>query len=137
MLARVLTVTSRCSIERDEQIDLVFGMQVSFEQSYTVLRGNLGIYKNNGTSFWNFFIKHILWKLRHGISIIKRVSLRKVDAQSTTSLHYLQVLTTVVHNSDRQTLTTARFHRAGQLASADTCIKPISESYYVNQSDNH
>ena len=37
MLARVLTVTSRCSIERDEQIDLVFGMQVSFEQSYTVL----------------------------------------------------------------------------------------------------
>ena len=42
MLARVLamalclSVTSRCSIETDGWINLVFGMKASFDQSYTV-----------------------------------------------------------------------------------------------------
>jgi len=45
MLARVLamalrltvsvSVTSRCSVETDERIELVFGMEVSFHLSYT------------------------------------------------------------------------------------------------------
>jgi len=42
MLARVLavsvclSVTSRCSIEWNEWINLVFGMEASFDQSYNV-----------------------------------------------------------------------------------------------------
>ena len=45
MLARVLAmalclciclVTSRCSIKRDERINLLFGIEASFDQSYTV-----------------------------------------------------------------------------------------------------
>jgi len=46
MLAQVLamtlclsvSVTSRCSIEMDGQIELVFGMYASFDISYAVLR---------------------------------------------------------------------------------------------------
>ena len=50
-----LSVTSRCSIKRGERTNLVFGMEASFDQSYTVIQENLGTYKNNGTSLWNFF----------------------------------------------------------------------------------
>ena len=49
MLARVLamalcppvcvcvSVTSRCSIKRDKRINVLFGMEVSFDQSYSVI----------------------------------------------------------------------------------------------------
>ena len=40
----------RCSIETTEQMELVFGMWASFHPSYTVLKGNSVISKNNGTS---------------------------------------------------------------------------------------
>jgi len=40
-----LSVTSRCSIETDGWVDLVFGMEASFNQLYTVSKGNSGIYK--------------------------------------------------------------------------------------------
>ena len=58
---------------------------VSFHPSYIVLKGNLVISKNNGTSFWNFVLNSRLRKFRHGISIVEtcyQLSLRKVDAQS-------------------------------------------------------
>jgi len=32
-----LSVTSRCSIKRGERTNLVFGMEASFDQSYTVI----------------------------------------------------------------------------------------------------
>ena len=35
-LSVCLSVTSRCSIERGERINLFFGMKTSFDQSYTV-----------------------------------------------------------------------------------------------------
>jgi len=44
MLSRVLavalclSVTNRCSVKKDEQINLIFGLQTSFDQSCTVLR---------------------------------------------------------------------------------------------------
>ena len=62
MLARVLAialcpclclyVTSRCSIETDGRINLVVGKGVSFDQSYTVFYGHLGISKNKVTSLF-------------------------------------------------------------------------------------
>ena len=79
------SVTSRCSIETDERIELVFGMWASFHPSYTVLKGNSVIPQNKGTSLWNFVLNSGLRKFRHGISIVEtcyRLSSRKVDAQS-------------------------------------------------------
>ena len=53
-----LSVTSRFYIETDGRVDLVFGMQVSYDQSYAVLfLKNSGIYKNKGTSLRNLFPK--------------------------------------------------------------------------------
>jgi len=57
----------------------------SFHPSYTVLKGNSGISKNNGTSFWNFVLNSRLRKFCFDISIVEtfyRLSSRKVDAQS-------------------------------------------------------
>ena len=69
-----LSVTSRCSVKRDGRINVVFGMEASFDQSYTVVLGNSGIYKKNkGTPLWNvFFLNSGLGKFRHGISIVER-----------------------------------------------------------------
>jgi len=80
-----LSVTSRCSTETAERIELVFGAWASFQPSYTVLKGNSVISKNKGTSLWNFILKFGLRKFRHGISIAEtcyQLSSRKVDAQS-------------------------------------------------------
>jgi len=84
-LSVCLSVTSRCSIETDERIELVFGVWAPFHPSYTVLKGNSVISKNKGTSLWNFFLNSRLRKFRHGISIVEtcyQLSSRKVDAQS-------------------------------------------------------
>ena len=37
-LCQCLSVTSRCSIKRDEWTNLVFGMVASFEQSYSFFK---------------------------------------------------------------------------------------------------
>ena len=79
------SVTSRCFIETAEWIELVFGMWVSFQPSYTMLKGNSFITKNMGTSLWNFVLNSWLRKFRHGISIVEtcyQLSSRKVDAHS-------------------------------------------------------
>jgi len=99
-----LFVKSQSSIETVERIKLVFGMRASFHTSYTVLKGNLGISKNKGTSFWNFGPNS--HKFCFGILILEtcyRLSLRKMDAQSMIngtvvsqlSLQYLRAPTLV------------------------------------------
>ena len=55
-----LSVTSWRSIKSSKRINLVFGMGASFDQSYTVFSGNSGIYKNKGTSLWNFFLNSVI-----------------------------------------------------------------------------
>jgi len=127
-----VSVTSRCSIETAERIRLVFGTWASFHPSYTVLKGNSVISKNKGTSLWNSVLNSGLRIFRHGISIVEtcyQLSSRKVDAQSVInwtvvgqlSPLYLRRSTTIVYRIDRQALSTARFCRTGQLATADTC----------------
>jgi len=39
-----------------ERIQLVFGIQATLDLSYTVLEGNSGISKTNGTSLRNFVV---------------------------------------------------------------------------------
>jgi len=83
-----VSVTSRCSIETAERIELVLACELpsTFHPSYTVLKGNLVISKNKGTSLWNFVLNSELRrKFRHGISIVETCyqhSSRKKDAQS-------------------------------------------------------
>ena len=36
-VSKSVSVINWCSIEKDERTDLVFGMEASFDQSYTVL----------------------------------------------------------------------------------------------------
>jgi len=55
-LCQCLCVASRCSIEVVGRIELVYGKEASFDQSFTVFQGNSGIYSNNDTSHWNFFL---------------------------------------------------------------------------------
>ena len=78
-----LSVTSRCSVETVERIELVLDMIAYFYFSYTVLKRNLRIFKNKGTSPWHFVPNSGLISPRH---IDRRpcyqLSLRKVDAQS-------------------------------------------------------
>jgi len=83
-----VSVTSRCSIETAERIELVLACELpsTFHPSYTVLKGNSVISKNKGTSLWNFVLNSELRrKFRHGISIVEtcyQLSSRKKDAQS-------------------------------------------------------
>jgi len=65
------SVTSQCSVIRDKWINLLFGMEASFDQSCTVFSGNLGIYKNNGISLC-FFLNSGLRKFCDGVSIVER-----------------------------------------------------------------
>ena len=67
-----LSVTSRCSTKTAERIGLVFGMGASFDQSYTVLKGNSCTFKNKGTSLWNFASNSGLRKFRHSKSSVYR-----------------------------------------------------------------
>ena len=55
----LLSVTIRCSIETDGRNNLVFSVAASFDQSYNALQGNSGIYKNKGTSLWNYFFSKL------------------------------------------------------------------------------
>jgi len=40
--------------EIDKRIKAGFGMGASFRPFYTVLKGNSSIFRNKGTSLWNF-----------------------------------------------------------------------------------
>jgi len=88
--------------------------------------------KNKGTSLLNFAPNSGLRKFRHGISIVEmcyRLILRKMDAQSVKNWTVVGQLSwdtpsfdsrLLVSHTDRRALSTARFHRAGQSATADT-----------------
>jgi len=45
-LSVCVSVTSRSSIDRNEWASLFFGMEASFDQSYTVFEGNSAVCKN-------------------------------------------------------------------------------------------
>jgi len=59
-----LSVTSQCSVKRNERSNLVLGTAAFFDQSYTVFQGKSGIYKNKGTFLWNFALNSGLRKFR-------------------------------------------------------------------------
>ena len=88
------------------------------------VKRKFGYLQNKGTSLWNFVRKSRLRKFRHSISIVEtcyQLSWRKVDAQSVINwASELRRSTTIVYRTDRQALSTARFCRTGQLATADT-----------------
>jgi len=83
-LSVCLSVTSRCSIEAAERIELVFGKRASFHLSHCVKR-KFRYLQNRGISLWKFLPNCGLRQLCFRISIVEtwyRLSSRKVDAQS-------------------------------------------------------
>jgi len=50
-----------------------FGIEFTLDLSYTVLEGNSGISKNQGTSLWNFVQNSGLRKLRNCTSTVASV----------------------------------------------------------------
>ena len=111
-----------------------------------MLKGNsVYITKNKVTSLWNFVLNSGLRKFRHGISIVEayyQLSSRKVDAQIVINwavVGQLSIIpdtselrrsTTIVYRIDRQALSTARFCRTGQLATADTWSRTCRTSSF-------
>jgi len=66
-LCLLLSVTSQCSIKTAGWIEVgFFCMGASFHLYYTVLKGNLDIFKNKGTSLWNFVSDSRLRKVCFG-----------------------------------------------------------------------
>jgi len=62
-------------IETAEWIELIFGVESTAGLSYTVLWGNSGISKNNGSSLWNTVSQAlVLEKFRHGTSTVAGAS---------------------------------------------------------------
>jgi len=51
----LVSVTSRCCIERAGRTDVVFDTEASVEQSYIALRGNTAIYKIMALSSGSFY----------------------------------------------------------------------------------
>jgi len=101
--------------------------------SYSVLQGNSGIYKNKGTSLWNFVVNSALRKFHHDESIVE-MSSTQLDGGGRSERDKLErrrspKLTIppssdgrpLVYHSDSQALSTARFRRAGSEATADIC----------------
>jgi len=115
--------------KRLDESSWVLGTGASFHPSYTVLTGNSAHSKNKGTSLWNSVPNSRLRKFCFGTSIVEtcyQLTSRKMDAQNVINwtvdnTSELRRSTAVVYRSDRQALSTARFRRAGQLATADTC----------------
>ena len=92
---------------------LIWFLAWMLSTSPTLVKGNSAIYKNKGTSLWNFFLK---LRIRHGISIIERAinlarerwTLRardKLDRRWSTKSNTseLRRSTTVVYHRDRRT----------------------------------
>ena len=91
------------------------------------------MYKNKGTSLWNFLLNSGLRKFRNDIdlSIVEtchqlssangRSERDKLDRLRSKLTIPRRSSDAVVYHSDRQALSTARYRRAGQLATADIC----------------
>jgi len=104
------------------------------------LIGNSGISKNKGTSFWNSVPNSELGKFRVGISIVEmcyRLSSTKMDAQLVINWAVVAACDNrpLVYHSNRQALSTARFRRTGQMATADTLSFP-STTKLTRRSEN-
>ena len=78
-------------------------------------------------------------KFCQGISIVEmyhQLNSAKLDAQSminwtVTSQLVGHTSTTVVYHRDHQALSTARFHHAGQLVTANTCTILLFDDFFL------
>jgi len=94
MLARVLAMYVCHKSELLKWLDRLswfFGMDVSFNLSYTVLQGNSGISKYKGTSLWKFVLNSALrkilsWQVDCGKDKGGRSECDKLDCRQLTKL---------------------------------------------------
>jgi len=144
MLVRVLTPCPSVYLSQVgvlwKRLDESSSIIAFFRLSYTVLKGKWGIFKNKGTSLWNFVPNFGLREFCFGMSIVEtccrfsstkggRSEGDKLDSRRSTKLTVspssdarpLEFIT-----GDRQALSTARYSRAGQLATADTFVSSVT-----------
>jgi len=126
----ILCVTSR----EFYRIELVFGTGASFHLSYNVLKGNLGIYKNNSTSSGTLSqtpdVKNLLRRIdrRNVLSTLLdkggRSERNNLDRRRSAKLTIppSSDVRPLVYHSNRQALSTTLFRRGGLWATADTCV---------------
>ena len=102
-----------------------FGTGASFHLSYTVFYRNIGVFKNKGTSLWNFDPNSGFKKNRHK-NIAQNVKLCgwEGNRRSGVTLAMRNRLQCFFHLL-MLCLSVRRFCRAGQLATADTCCDQI------------
>jgi len=133
-----VSVTSRSSIETDERTELVFGTAASFHLSYTVLKGNSGISKTKVTALWNFVpnsgLQKILLRQIHRRDVFStkfekggRSERDKLNRRRSSRLTIPPSFDSrpLIYHSNRRALSTARFRRAGLLATADTSYNMV------------
>ena len=122
-----VSVTSLCSIEMEGRIELVLACMLLSTYPTLCCKEIQVIYKNEGTSFWNFVSNSGLRKFCFGIyRSSKRVidlaqksgcsERDKLDRCRSTKLTILRSSYTRlrVHRSDRQSLSTGQYSRVGQ-----------------------
>ena len=114
-----------------------FGTGASFHLSYTVFYRNIGVFKNKGTSLWNFDPNSGFKKNRHSIS--HRTSSSAAGKVTVGLASHWPCVTdfSVFFHLLMLCLSVRRFCRAGQLATADTCCDQIVilwSQYYHQQS---
>ena len=117
---------------------MAFGTEASFHPSYTALKVNSVIYKNKGTSLWNFVLNSGLLAsvYRSSKRVIdlarrrwRRAERDKLGRRRSTKMTILPSSDArpLVYHSNHQALFTAQFRRAGQLATTDTCYYDLGD----------
>jgi len=120
-----------------------------FHPYYIVLKGNLGIFKNKGTPFWNFVPNSRHRKFCFGITAIEtfyRLSATMMDSQSVVNLtvvgqrswQYLRAPTLnrcTLSEVIRHTLSAAWYRCMGQLVTVVCPIHTFSEAVSPKQHD--
>jgi len=133
-MALCLYVTSRCSIEMDELIELVFVMAASFQLSCTVSKGNSGPTKLRAFPSENLSqtlnLENFASAYRSLKCVIHLARQRgcsesdKLDWCQSTKLTVPLTSDTqlLVYHSNHKALSATRFRRVGLLAADDTHI---------------
>jgi len=128
-----LSVTSRCSVETDERIELALVMGASFRLFYTVLKGSLRTSTSKGTSLWNFVpnagLRKVcfgIWSSKHLIDLAPQggppIECDKLDYRRSTKLTIPPSSDnrSLFYHNDQWALSASPFCRAGLLATVDS-----------------
>jgi len=117
-----LSVTSRCSVEMTEQIDMILCKEATLDLLYTVLEGNVDISKPKSTSLWNYWLERISQLL------VDRVAGVVNSVRPTTVASFPHWTSIVVYNT---VSVRHAARRAGLSAAVQTCSHPEADLCFL------